>query len=399
MRRNTKTSKNSLFTAVISGFSIFLIGSSTVSNVYALSTNADSTVLFSSERVTIQAVHSRGTIVPQGSPLISSADRLGREIQERILPLFPKKLNAVDVDQLKISLTVFSTLPSPYEKRAALWAETDAELDAGDPIIDIAISELTFLNPEAAYTLAAHEIFHGVHARVHREEKLWINEGLAHVFEWIANQQTALSYVILKYGFMIQTKFASDFDLSSNSESTLGGYGLSFIYFMHLYKHCGGEKLFWKIVQSPNEGLSTVSWALRDLSNDPKSPIPTAKRWSCERLENHYETFILARYLNQSRAIEPYGPTLRIHGGEVAGKNYTWPEKEITPALIEKIRSGIPVIFEGTTPINALQLPNDIQIRYFDLPMPEATWIHPQAPQWGTKTTTPFQAILFVFPE
>ncbi len=377
----------------------FVVLASTPLNVYASSTNSDSSVLFSSDRVTIQTIHSSGTVVTQGSPLISSAERLGKEIKERILPLFPKKLNAIDIDSLKISITVFPTLPSPYEKRAALWAETDAELDAGDPIIDVAISEITFMNPEAAYTLAAHEIFHGVHARVHREEKLWINEGLAHVFEWMANQKLAMSYVILKYGFMIQSRFATDFDLSANTEATLGGYGQSFLYFMHLYKHCGGEKLFWKIVESPNEGLGTIAWALQEISNEPDSPIPSVKRWSCSKLENHYETFVLARYLNQNRAILPYGPTLRIHGGDLAGKNYVWPEKELSDEAIMKVLSGIPVVYEGSSPIDATKLPKEIQIRYFDLPLPEATWIQSQVPNAGTQARTPFQAILFVFPE
>ncbi|RYZ70666.1 MAG: hypothetical protein EOP09_05755 [Proteobacteria bacterium] len=367
-------------TAFLARFLLISLLVSTLGNEAYSSTIDQSTVLSSSERVQIVSIYPSGSEIPNEGPLKEAAARLNEEISSRLIAVFPKSVGELEIDSLRFKITVMPRLPSPFERRAALWAETDSELDAKDSVIDVYLTEAMLLLPEAAYSLTAHEIFHGVHARVNRDEETWVKEGLAQVFEWMAGQKQAISFAIFKFGFMTRPKLGINFDLSGGDESTFGGYGQSLLYFLHLYKHCGGDSLFWNLVTSPDTGITAVSSSLKEMNDHHLELIHPTKRWTCASVENHYESFLLARYLNQRRGIAPYENTLLIHGEGVAGKNFIDPALKLTVDELQRLKDGIPVFLEVDQPVNVKSLPENSIVRYIRNPFPEATAITPEFP-------------------
>ncbi len=116
-----------------------------------------------------------------------------------------------------------------------------------------------------------HEWFHALHFLSHPNEASWIREGLATLFVYLTSDGvtfpkypgSGLLDALSKSTTPLQYAFDPN---QMNSEA----YGHVFFYFLYLYRNCGGDDLFWKMVQGTsgvlNEG--TLDFALKNTDSE-----------------------------------------------------------------------------------------------------------------------------------
>ncbi|WP_155897206.1 hypothetical protein [Bacteriovorax sp. BSW11_IV] len=158
----------------------------------------------------------------------------------------------------------------------------------------------------------AHEIFHAIHNEFNPNEKSWIKEGLAQLFEYYLFNRYNTTNV--SASFNSNAYFFSEYTFTDVDRPL---YGQHFLYFHYLTRQCGNKDLFWKLITN-KESLSGI------LLIDKILQSITVDKIQCKNFSN---SFI---YFNLSRVINSYN----IVDGELDDSYYLIPstikQKEIT---------------------------------------------------------------------
>ncbi|MFZ4403978.1 MAG: hypothetical protein ACOYOK_07735 [Pseudobdellovibrionaceae bacterium] len=118
-----------------------------------------------------------------------------------------------------------------------------------------------------------HEYTHAYRHQYNAQEKLWLDEGLAKLTEYLYSKKIwPKTYGISlqnNAGFRIHNTMA-DYRLNGP------GYQSSFWFVFYLYQHFGGDILYKKLLESPKSGWNSILKALEELHNESIISVPFA---------------------------------------------------------------------------------------------------------------------------
>jgi hypothetical protein len=161
---------------------------------------------------------------------------------------YPKVPKAI-LEQVQSKQIRFEFVPMQMTQNGRLLDQLGPN---GEFIIQL---KLSLLKVPALKSRIIHEWFHVLHRVVHPNESNWVKEGLAQTFV----SMTADDQLIEKYpgeGLLLAinqstTELKFPFDQKDWNQEA---YGHTFLYFYYLFQKCGGETLFWKLVQGVDGG-------------------------------------------------------------------------------------------------------------------------------------------------
>lgn len=216
------------------------------------------------------------------------AEKVGIEISDLITELFQNEIPPQYSDivlQKKIVII--------FEKSA----ETDAVFFPPKKYLPTRDEWIITINPALLNSpdylrIISHEFFHAIHYAINPNEKDWIREGLAQLFEYkIHNSinKKNLHSALTKSEYPLETEF----NISNyNSEK----YGNSFLYFYYLATHCSSiENTLWNLVKSSESGRESINSFLKDISSNKSE---------CKNFSSSAESFSLAKAINSYTGYE-----------------------------------------------------------------------------------------------
>ena len=180
---------------------------------------------------------------------------------EDVYPTLPKEiLSVMDGKKINFSFAPIS-LGGIFHSPASGKSEIEIQL------------KMSAMKLPATRSRLLHEWFHALHWYLDPEEPSWVKEGLAYLFVY-----RSLHGVLQYPGVAIQTATSHSntglehvFSIHADEEEA---YGHTFLYFLYLYRNCGGEDLFWKLAKG-----------------DSGSPRKTGRQWIDEVLKGSDSTW------------------------------------------------------------------------------------------------------------
>lgn len=208
------------------------------------------------------------------------AKNLLKLMSVKVLPLIPDRLRA-QIQGKKALLTFTNTCPVD-----GLFFDPETRPGrASSPQLEFCIhSDLVESNDLEA--LFVHEFFHVLHYVIHPNEMPWVREGLAQLFEFrVLDRFNSSNFKAAMAQLTTPLEGAYSLDKIDRAQ-----YGHDLLYFYYLWSRCGGDELFWKLVEGAPavyEGQA-IDLALEALSGLQKSS-QTPECSSFEASAIHFE--------------------------------------------------------------------------------------------------------------
>jgi hypothetical protein len=221
------------------------------------------------------------------------ANELASFYRTQILPPVPARLWGERGTPPGISVRFKSDLPTD----GGLFTPPFKAGSQGTTRLTLDIST-SLIRSSDAERILAHEFFHALHWMNHPDEPAWLREGLAQVFETRVYKQGKFNVNNLTAGFAeISTSLQGEMRVDAISAAQ---YGHTLLYFWYLYQRCGGDDLFWALVDSPDGlfGTKTIEYALKH---------EASKKTGCKSFLESFVEFELARAIN-TRSLEGDDP-------------------------------------------------------------------------------------------
>lgn len=135
--------------------------------------------------------------------------------------------------------------------------------------------------------IIVHEYFHAAHHSVKPNEKSWVREGLAQLFEYQVYGGFNFAHI---HAGLTESNFPleASFDVNNYQPEK---YGNTLLYFYYLTTHCDkNEQLFWALTQSEDNGREGITQALQAASTC-RDFASTATGFSLAKIMNSYSGF------------------------------------------------------------------------------------------------------------
>ncbi len=161
-------------------------------------------------------------------------------------------------------------------------------------------------NQNSRRKLLSHEITHLIHNYYRPHEKLWVQEGIALLSEYLITQK--LNAVIdqgIQKPEVSLTKIHSPHQWTEDlkARESLSQYGQLFQYFYYVYRICGEDELFHNLLTSSSQkqGLDFIEETLKEQKN--KKNVLRIK--TCSSFKESFKAFQLARFF--PNVLDPWG--------------------------------------------------------------------------------------------
>ncbi len=154
--------------------------------------------------------------------------------------------------------------------------------------------QLIQINSNGLKALLAHEFFHAVHFELNPNEATWVREGMAQLFEYITTDE--LNGLNLQAAIATpMTPLIGSYNIDDPNPAQ---YGHDMLYFYYLYKHCGGDQIFWSLSEGKDELKSTSLI-------DAVLKIQDSKNKECSNFSSSAISFEVAKNHNQVQLSTP----------------------------------------------------------------------------------------------
>lgn len=242
---------------------------------------------------------------------------LEKWVREKLWPAIHKDVRSqLAATELEIRFQTLLT-SDPQERRdcSDLVAYFDERLQSKTKSVVLAkpcLLDGSYSGALLQFPILAHEIFHSIHYRIHKDEPSWVREGMAQLFEFLVEGAWNTANILKAYAnpSTSLTLSRSHTPKPSSGERLISSaqYGHQLLYFKFLMDRCGGRDLFWSLVMDRPDlfGEENISWVLaRSSAGVEKKPV------ECSNFDLSALEFEISRFENAGRYLATVNPLRR----------------------------------------------------------------------------------------